>query len=504
MKKSNFVPVLIITSFLLLTGWFTICNFPAIAKSISGSFRSGATVGQLNTAVTAELKSDDLFHKNDLINISGLYGRITGRKFYNGILVMKNGMLVSDLTNLILKPSVIDPKIEALTDIDAYINNYGGKFIYIQLPAKLAMDDDLMPPGHNSDTPLKVEGMLSRFREAGIDVIDTLPLLTGTAEDLEKNFYRTDHHWKPAAAFKAFQMIMSHMKELFPEKKFSDEIMNIENWTIHEMPDQFLGSRGKHVGIYFAGIDALQWITPDFDTEFSCYDTHTKNHIHGDYTKAFIREQYLDPAIDKFHAENFNVYIGGDYPLVTIQNMNAPSDQRILMIKDSYDLPLMTFLAAQFREIVTIDPRHYADSSIKEYISRTKPDIVIMSINVGHINDISYFKFSSGSDNLLSNNQTRLIDPGSIIAEESSMEDPLFIFDQLESGKYYTLAIPEITVPEGSAKGLSMMLYNTENKEPVVQTVIDIPWCNKYRDCEWTFRTPEDGIQNYSLLLYTE
>ena len=504
MRKMEIAAKLIIGSFLLLLGWFTFGNIPTIIKSISENNDAGFSIQMMNGAITSGLKSDSLFHKSDLINISGLYGKLTGRQYYNGILVMKNGMLVSDQTELILKPSIIEPKIEALKDINEYINNYGGKFVYIQLPAKLDMEDDLMPPGHNSDTPLKVEGMLAQFRDAGIDIIDTLPLLSQTAEDLEANFYRTDHHWKPTAAFKAYQIIMNHLRDLFPKESFNDEIMDMENWSIHEMPEQFLGSRGKHVGIYFGGIDALQWMTPDFETEFSYYDTNTKTHIHGDYTKAFIREKFLDPKADKFHTENFNVYIGGDYPLVTIQNLNASSDLRILMIKDSYDLPLITYLAAQFREIVTIDPRHNKEYSIKQYISQTHPDIVMMSINVGHINDISYFKFTEENDALLNDNKTVVFNRKTIQAENISKESPYVIFDRFEGGKHYTLSIPSILVSNGPAEGLSLTLFDNQLKRSAAQTVMDISWCNKYTDCEWTFRIPNNEEQRYSLQIYAE
>ena len=77
----------------------------------------------------------------------------------------------------------------------------------------------------------------------------------------------------------------------------------------------------------------------------------------------------------------FRSHTGDDYPLVLYQNENAPSTKRILMIKDSFGLPLEGFLATAFREVETLDLRHLEGKTGVEAIADFRPDVVIVMYN---------------------------------------------------------------------------------------------------------------------------
>ena len=501
MKRTKIVTFLIIASFFLLIGWFTFCNYGTIAETLSEFIDHRGSIGQLSTDITNQMNSDDLFHKDEFINLNGLYGRISGRRLYNEVLLLNNGYLTDPQQTLELNGRSIQWKTEDLVDFANSVEDRGSHFIYAQFPDKYDMDKVLMPEGYGSDIPKEVENMLNSFQKAGIDVVDTLPQLTQSAEDIEENFYRTDHHWKPAAAFKAFQIIMEHLKEIYPDQPYDKNIMNPDNWTVHEKPDWYLGSFGRRVGEYYAGLDSLYWMTPNFETNVSFYNAQTNEFYSGDYETAFLRDDYIQNKGNVLHRYPYVVYIGGDYSITKSRNLSASSDQKILIIKDSYTLPLQTFFSMIFREVETLDPRYYKASTMLEYIDQTHPDIVIMGISTQNISGNPYIIPVDPKTILLDENKELLLKSDYEIKAGTNTENYGIIYDKLESTKYYTLEIPEIIIEEGETEGFTVGIYNFKNKKLVNQTIFDIDYCNKYGDCEWTFQAPKDS-KNIALLIY--
>ena len=394
--KNKWVSGIIIVSFLVLIGWFTLFNFPILSQQLSDFITHPTDIFTFGDEISEIMKSDNLYHKDDFINLNGLYGRLSGRRLYNEVILMRNGMLNYGDMNLNAKTYEI-PLI--LSDFNDFVKEHGSKFVYIQFPGKYDSENALMPYGLSPQIRKEANGLVDLIQKAGVDVLDFQPLLADTAEDIENNFYITDHHWKPSAAFTAFQKIIEYMKLLFPEESYDCAALDISNWTIHEVPDQFLGSLGRRVGVYFRGLDALQYMTPNFETKISFSYPLEKTYIEGDFEKALIREGYLEPGKDKLHTDYFFVYIGNNYPFVITKNEQPVSDQKVLLIHDSYALPIIAFLSTIFKEVDSIDPRSYAsyyqDIPIKDYVEQSQPDIVIMALSPypGVINHRDTFTF---------------------------------------------------------------------------------------------------------------
>ena len=299
-------------------------------------------------------------------------------------------------------------------------------------------------------------------------------------------------------------MILDYLQPFYPEETYTDETLDINNWTIHELPDQFLGSKGRRVGIYFGGLDALEWMTPNFETDLSFYYPEKQLFLKGDYEKAFIRDEYLDPGRDKMRTDYYNVYIGGNYPFVQTKNTHALSDQRVLLIHDSFSFPLISFLSLVFREVDSIDPRSYRDMTMTEYADRMRPDLVIMALApyADIINDEVFFRFSNGNDALFSED-SRLITEQTITLEKSG-EDVNFaeLNASFENEKYYTLYVPDVRVTDGEAEAFSAALYDIETHKTVNETIMETEYCSRFGDCSWTFQTPWTGSENLRLIIY--
>lgn len=490
--KKKWISLIITGSFLLLVGWFSFSNYPVLKLALTAYGTMPDSVKSLSVRLTDAMKSDELFHKDELITLNGLYGRLTDRHLYNNVIRMKNGMLNYGITEL--KPKAV--KItEALSDLNVFVEEQGGKFLYVQFPGKYDKENLLMPDGLSMQIPKEITGLLDDIRKTGVDVLDVQPPLSTTVEDIEENYYRTDHHWKPSAAMKGTRLIMEHLQKLFPEENLSGGLFDDNRWTIHEMTDQFLGSMGRRVGPLFSGVDDLEWLTPNFETDLSFYCPDPELFFAGDYETAFVRDIYLEPGLNKMRADNYFVYVGDNYPLVRTRNLDAPSEKKVLLLHDSYCIPVITYLSLAFREVNSIDTRYYEETSVKEFINWNRPDIVIMALSPypNVIDHDNLFVFSNGYDRFLSG-QIPVLD-----GKNLELQDGAVLLDGFENEQVYSLHVPHIRVTDGNVKAVFADLYDPINEEIVSGTVMEPEYCSAYGDCEWIFRTPVRGSENLQL-----
>jgi hypothetical protein len=221
---------------------------------------------------------------------------------------------------------------------------------------------------------------LELLKNADTDVLDLRLTLTPDAESVEKYFYNTDHHWNTHGSFAAYGVILAYLREPFPMAPIDLSLADPKNWKQTVYEDWFLGSRGKRVGIYFGGVDDLTIYTPKFETQMSMYVPKHRAYTSGSFEDTVIKKEYLD-APDYFNENPYCTYIGGDYPLVYHKNDLAGNDLKVLLIKDSFSLPLQAFLSTAVRELEVLDPRYYNESTVTEYVVKSNPDIVLMAVN---------------------------------------------------------------------------------------------------------------------------
>ena len=107
----------------------------------------------------------------------------------------------------------------------------------------------------------------------------------------------------------------------------------------------------------------------------------------------YIKETFLlDKDLSLLNKDNYskltytNYFLGDDWPLLSINNKsnNNKCNKKILIIKDSFSNTYAPFLAIIFDKIDLIDLRYF-NGSLKAYIEKTKPDIVMICYNVSMI-----------------------------------------------------------------------------------------------------------------------
>ena len=64
--------------------------------------------------------------------------------------------------------------------------------------------------------------------------------------------------------------------------------------------------------------------------------------------------------------------------LCNIENKDGVNHAKLLVIKDSFAIAMAPYMSFMFDDVDVIDMRYYKAGTLKEYIDKTKPDVVIM------------------------------------------------------------------------------------------------------------------------------
>ena len=475
----------------------TLTNASLFIEPLDRLFQRKASFPDTTKAIASGYLSNKLWEKNTFIDLNGLFAGMTGKRMHNNILRLNNGMLTFNENR---EQYEVDGLTDRLAAFSGCLKTLGIPFLYA-LPA-VKHDNALnqLPDGIVSFGNENITNLVSQLEQKDVSVLDLRPVLAPDLEHIEAYYYRTDHHWNTHGAFAAFRAIMEKLRELDPsiDMTYTDSSL----WETHRLDNWFLGSHGKRVGTLYAGTDPLIWYTPRFDTEMSCFVENHQSFYQGTFEDANIRQAFINNR--SFYDSNpYCVYIGGDYPLVQHRNAQAPNRLKILLLKDSYTLPLQAFLSTEFTEVDVIDPRYYTDSSIIEYCRWNKPDIVMMT-------ELFIMSRSIKAEVLgheeAQKKQTE--DHWSIVLDAMDVHRPAlnrgYNYEKiipLEAGKTYRFTCEAITLQEGTAAGASVVLYNhTENKIEK-NMIYNIGFCGRYGCEPWTFRVPDQEAE-YSLLVY--
>ena len=375
MKRKNLGARVTAALFLLLLAYLTADNIGILMNTAKSYLSREISFADVMHRITEEYQ-EDLKQKEPLVTLNGAYMRLTGARASNDIVRMKNGMLTEESASA-------DPQYAAdqITGLYQYLQEKDTPFLFVESPRKPDLNGSLMPEGTESHCHENADGLLRLLDGNGVPVLDLRPELVGSEEALERYFYRTDHHWNDEGAFVAFQRITERLQEQFPEEAIRSYITERENWEKHTLKNYFLGSHGRRVGIGFAGVEDFFYLTPKFDTRMSCRIPGSGIYREGSFAEAALNMERIAGKPDYYNSSPYDMHTGENYAHVQFRCETAPSDKKILMIQDSYGLPLEGYLAAAFRQVETLDLRYLEDTTAVEVIDRFQPDMVIVMYN---------------------------------------------------------------------------------------------------------------------------
>lgn len=189
-------------------------------------------------------------------------------------------------------------------------------------------------------------------------------------------YFRSDHHWTQLGAYYAAEEFAKSAKvDFISLDKYRKSVL-----------EGFLGSLYNN--------NPLEKIAenPDaIETYYYYNETPVVEATHYN-SETGLPESHIRLLLNE-DIPSYNTFLGGDSPIIKIQNPKPSNKRNLLIVKDSYANAFIPWLVPSFNKIIVIDPRYFGDNIytlaeeegisdflVLDYVLATSLDIFIDNI----------------------------------------------------------------------------------------------------------------------------
>lgn len=332
--------------------------------------------GAISAAETIMIR--DTYRREDFNEIFGYTQKIMGKKILQDPAYGEIYKTEQNQITYSVKEKKIDFAIENIIELKKELDKIGIPLLYVQAPFKVSNEESYLPANIKDFADINANKFLLQLDENNIEYLDLRPLLRNGIKTQKELFYDTDHHWRVETAFDATWHIGRFLNKRY-NFSIKEKYMNLDSYNIKKYADFFQGSMGRRVGVAYGGIDDFTLITPKFYTDFQAIqrDETFEKVYKGSFEEALLNKDNIDTS-KPVDTNRYAVYRGDNAEL--IYNNKTDENGSILLIKDSFALPVYSFLAPAVKKISILDMRYF-NKSVLEYARAEKPDIVIILYN---------------------------------------------------------------------------------------------------------------------------
>lgn len=200
-----------------------------------------------------------------------------------------------------------------------------------------------------------IEYVNSKFK--GIFPVDVYSALL--ASESNSLYFKTDHHWTTDGAYVAY-----------------NKYMEMSGGPVVAQADFTRKENGEFYGSLY--LKAKSQLTEQEQDTIFYYDITEKNDISIKMrAEDNVTEYGVGAPIFNTDKNNYNLFFGGDNPLMEITNNSNPDGKTVVVIKDSYANAFIPWLVASSSKVIVIDPRSFG-GSLTEEIERYQADEVLV------------------------------------------------------------------------------------------------------------------------------
>ena len=183
----------------------------------------------------------------------------------------------------------------------------------------------------------------------------------------EKIYFGTDHHWTQRGAYYAYKEFIEHKGGTI------DDLSTFNNVPSYNHVGSFAGfARGTAAGnIMKSSPELLERFMPKYATVGTVFSDC-----------AVTRPQYTVKAVNTSN-NAYSCFVGGDAP-VTVFYTDAPSDESVVIIKESFGNAFATWALHNYKKVCIVDPRkfngfggNYANFNLKSFCEKMEIDDVV-------------------------------------------------------------------------------------------------------------------------------
>ncbi|WP_027631902.1 DHHW family protein [Clostridium hydrogeniformans] len=327
--------------------------------------------------------NDNIYGKYTLIESYGYMQKLMGKNELSNFEVVKDTEGKLHFTYFTNKENPTEEIKEKLKDLKEEVKDPETKFIYLMTPDKYVRGHTEFPRGipyhYNNETADK---FLMEVKSEGIDTIDLREEILESGIKGEDLFFNTDHHWKIETAFWGFTQVVKSLNEKYNMGLDKNNFYtDINNYNIVNYKNSFVGSMGRKTGKYYTEVDDFSLIYPKFKTDYDFYfeNSFNKGTLTGRFEEALVAINPLrNNDVYGLAPDKYFSYLYGNQPFAHIKNKENKNGPKVLFIKDSLAVPLISFFSSVCSDVYILDPRYYKDDMLR-VINNTELDFIFVS-----------------------------------------------------------------------------------------------------------------------------
>ncbi len=284
---------------------------------------------------------------------------LLGKDQNNGVYFGEGGYMIEQFFSA--SEAELDKKIQY---INSFIEKLDGVEVHFTLaPSSNLVNGDKLPTDRPDDD---ISAVLDYINSKVNGEIVNLSKVLTDINKVQQLYFKTDHHWNAYGAYYAYCEIMVSMGHTPIAISEYDKVV---------LADDFKGTMLSQSGFFFAGGE-----------EFAVLQNKNKADLVVNYVMTGVQTDTL--FSDKYLSEKdkYAYFLDGNHPLITVENANAPIDEHILIVKDSYANIMVPYLADSFSKVTIVDLRFY-QGSISEYVEAEGVSDVIILYNIDGFQD---------------------------------------------------------------------------------------------------------------------
>lgn len=286
----------------------------------------------------------------------------------------------------------LDGYVENTARLKTKLESRGVPLIYVQVPFKTGMEGGL-ERGATDYSDCNSDRLISGLSSEGVGILDLRREMRGRMS-ADEMFFRTDHHWRPEAALMAAGILGERLHSEYG-LSYYDEAFDPKAYDTETYRNYYLGALGKKTGATYAGTDDFTLLTPQNSPDFRVTwrrDGKTFSR-RGKFGEALVDRSIISRG-DLYHRVSYDAYMNGRGAVATVVNEGTGSQDRILLVGDSYSWCMVPFLAMNYGRVTAVDMRDFTGVSLWEYLERNSFDCVVIAYNPASLEGRNFSFFS--------------------------------------------------------------------------------------------------------------
>lgn len=387
--------------FILLLGTFSVWNLKENGSDFWKTIKEGWQQGESFADIisdTEELVEENAAFRYEAVDAFGYLQLIMGKKEENNFEVIKDQNDFLHYTYFGTEAKDVSDLADKFYQYTERVENPNTEVIYVMTPDKVIPGYTVfakgLPYNYANET---ADGFLADLDKRDVAYIDLRKRIQNAGISDENLFFKTDHHWTIETAFLGFSILVQELTQRYklPIEK-QEYYTDLANYHAITYEDSFIGTMGRKTGVLYSGMDDFTLIYPKFETGYT-YEVDTGEaafSIVGDFKKALLNPDPFEYEGGKYdvEADKYAAYLYGNQAYAHITNDKVKDGPKVLFVKDSFMLPLASFLSTVCSDVYLVDPRYYEGDITTLTNSIEDLDVIFVSFTPQDLTE-EFFRF---------------------------------------------------------------------------------------------------------------